>query len=77
MTKVKKLTNKEFKQILTDCGLDFSIWGYDGVLNMVVICLYHDAREERKNGYDLAADVDIERANKLYDELHKRGYYNF
>ena len=75
MTKVKKLTNKEFKTFLTESGIDFDIWGYEGILNYVIRCLYHDYREETEKGFTVSAELDRERANKLFDILEKRGYY--
>lgn len=75
MTKLKKMSNKEFKQILNDSGLDTKIWGYDSILNMVVRCLYNDAKNSEERGFKLSAEHDRERANKIFDELEKRGYY--
>ena len=74
MAKVKKLTNKEFKSILTECGIDFDIWGYEGILNYVIRCLYNDAKQEIEKGFIASAELDRERANKLYDILEQRGY---
>ena len=75
MSKVKKLTNKEFKAILNDCGINFEIWGYEGILNYVIRCLYNDAKQDIEKGFTTLAESDRERANKLYDILEKRGYY--
>ena len=75
MAKIKKLTNKEFKAILNECDIDFEIWCYEGILNYVIRCLYQDSKQEIEKGFTSSAELDRERANKLYDILEKRGYY--
>lgn len=43
----KKMTFKEFKQIFNDAGMDFDIWGYEGILNEISIAQNAMAEENR------------------------------
>lgn len=75
--KTKKMTNKEFKEALTTCGFDFDIWGYDGILNLVIMSQRLQADKDQKNGYPTLAKCEYERADALQDLLRARGFYNF
>lgn len=50
-----KMTAKEFKRICTECGYDFEVWGFDGILNELALLNYkqmHEHKDESlKNHY--------------------------
>ena len=70
------MNSKEFEETLTNAGIDFNCFGYEGILNL--ISLYCDKEYERykENGLIKAAEFEKERSHKIYEELKKRGYYN-
>ena len=79
----KTMTAKEFKEIMTDAGMDFSIWGYEGVLNTLSLFYRHEAdkwwkefQQTGENGARVCSQMDEERANGLYDALEERGYFD-
>lgn len=69
------LTAKEFKQILTDAGIDFDIFGYEGILNLVSMCYDFKAEAHEKEGCTVLQQMEEERAHKIYNALYKIGYY--
>lgn len=71
----KTMTAKEFKAVLDNAGLDFGIYGYEGILNLVSIALDAQAEDMKANGRDAGAKGFKDSADKIYDELFKRGYY--
>ena len=71
---MKKMTLKEFKQILADSGTDLEFWGYEGILNMISICYDKFARDMKESGLD--GKNYKHRANVIYDALHDRGFYD-
>lgn len=82
-----KMTAKEFVNVLTESGLDFEVYGYEGVLNMLSIYLSHEADEyenramiARQKGDDNVGLLSLKKtcqaeSDFLYDTLSKRGYY--
>lgn len=73
---MKKMTQKEFKQILADSGMPFESYGWEGILNAL-------SGWTRKLAYDLEANNLFAGASKLHDEsdaiykaLEARGYYD-
>lgn len=70
------MTTKEFKQAFNECGYDFEIWGWDGILNM--IACYASLEEERqlKRGCDSLAKHEGKRREKIHAYLESRGFYD-
>lgn len=75
--KAKRVTNKEFKEILTACGMDFDVWGYDGVINLLVVAQRSMGDKDEAGGYNTLAKREHEVADKLQDALRERGFYDF
>lgn len=71
----KKMTATEFKRILDNAGIDFKLWGYEGVLNMLSIKEDYDADDFERRGVKILADISRNRANAIYQDLKARGYY--
>ncbi len=72
---MRKMSNKEFKEILTASGDDFEVYGYEGIINLLV--LYHRWESDRmKDISPILSDYDNQIANKLHETLEERGYYN-
>lgn len=72
MAKKKKMTLKEFKQIFNDAGMDFDIWGYEGILNLLMIAEQHLEQETES---DLLKKMHKDRGMYIYNSLKERGYY--
>lgn len=68
----KKMTLKEFKQIFNDAGMDFDIWGYEGILNLLMIAELHLEQETES---DLLKKMHEDRGRYIYNSLKERGYY--
>lgn len=73
---MKSISNAEFKSILTAAGLDFSIWGYGGILNELLA--YADAYGDKMQdkGREAMARRAHEISDVIYNELSRRGYYD-
>ena len=70
---MRKMTAKEFKEILTESGVDFEIFGFDGILNELSI--YNEMMAKKYAGTCVEmAYKNI--SNKIFKELEKRGYYS-
>ena len=74
--KVKKMTCKEFKQAFNECGYDFEIWGWDGILNMLACYATREEEYQLSIGNDVLAGVETERRHKIHDYLDARGYFD-
>ena len=70
----KKMTCKEFKQAFTDCGYDFNIWGWDGILNMIACYAIREEEYQTKRGCETLAKVERNRAHKIHEYLVENGY---
>ena len=70
---MKKMTAKEFKEILTESGTDFDLYGFEGILNELSIYNEMMAKEYEGEAPEL---VYKKISNKIYKALEKRGYYN-
>ena len=68
----KKMTLKEFKQIFNNAGMDFDIWGYEGILNLLIIAEGHLEQETES---DLLKKVYEDRRMNIYNSLKERGHY--
>ena len=80
---MKKMTAKEFKEILTDAGMDFSIWGYEGIINVLSLYYRHESQrymdeylETHDRGAKACMTIEYEKADRMYKALEERGYYN-
>ena len=70
---MRKITAKEFKEILTDSGVNFEIFGFEGILNELTI--YNEMMAKKYEGRTPEkAYKNI--SNKIYEALEKRGYYD-
>ena len=70
------MKGKEFKKIMTDAGMDFTLYGYDGILNAII--LMSSAAEEK---YRIMGLTGIARYYKkisetIFTALNERGYYD-
>lgn len=73
---MKKITANEFKKILTDSGMDFDCFGYEGILNIISMFQDYKAKEANEKGCNRIAVLEYKIGSKIYDELYKRGFYN-
>lgn len=75
---MKKMTAKEFKAALDKAGFEINIFGYETILNVLIMKLYDDARdlEADNKSTKLTADHLRKQADVLYNILEARGYYN-
>ena len=72
----RKMTQKEFKQAFNECGYNFDIWGWDGILNMIACYATREEEYQIARGCETLAQVEADRRKKIHDYLDKRGYYN-
>lgn len=72
---MKKMTNKEFKEVLKKADVDFETFGYEGILNMLSIFFDRESAYAMKQGCELVARHERERADIIFDELNNRNYY--
>ena len=68
----KKMTFKEFKQIFNDAGMDFDIWGYEGILNEISIAQNAMAEETE---HDVLKEMYYNRSRFIHTKLKERGHY--
>ena len=71
----KKMTLKEFKEIFNECGHNFEVWGYEGILNLIAIADYQDAKDMEKEGLMAGAKALRSKANYITNVLEERGYF--
>ena len=70
------MTNKEFKKILKDAGIDFNVYGYEGILNKLSILSDYKRREYKEKGNEVLAKFEYDSGNVIYEALANRGYYD-
>ena len=73
---MKKMTNKEFKQILENAGVSFEVLGYEGVLNEMSGRYRQLANDLESIGCASAALEFRKTADSIYDALDARGVYD-
>lgn len=73
---MKAMTAKEFWEVLEGAGYNKSVWGYEGILNIISIHESNAEKEDRQRGLNSIADASRERADYIYNYLTDRGYYN-
>ena len=71
----KKMTLKEFKEALLEGGMDLDIWGYEGILNELVIAQRHIADASEELGCKNIAECRRRNAAKMVAILDSRNYY--
>ena len=71
----KKMTLKEFKEIFNESGHDFELWGWEGILNLVAIADYQDAKDMAKEGLMAGANGLRTKANYITNVLEERGWF--
>lgn len=70
---MRKMTAKEFKEILTESGVDFDLYGFEGILNELSI--YNEMMSKKYEGK--APEIVYKKiSNKIFKALEKRGYYS-
>lgn len=73
---MKKMTNKEFKQILEDAGMSFEVLGYEGVLNEMSGRYRELANDLESRGCTSVALRFRATADGIYNALDARGFYD-
>lgn len=68
----KKMTSKEFKKVFNDAGFDFDIWGYEGILNLLILA---ENYLEDETDSDVLKKMHERRRMHIYNSLRERGYY--
>lgn len=68
----KKMTSKEFKKVFNDAGFNFDIWGYEGILNLLVMA---EGYLENETDSDVLKEMHKSRRMHIYNSLNERGYY--
>ena len=72
---MKRMTNKEFKEIFNKYYGSFDIWGYEGVLTILALNCYREAKEYKAEGLENLYKASTESADNISDELRKRGFF--
>ena len=72
----KKITAREFKQILTGVGLDFEIYGYEGILNELSLACRAYSFEQLASGHKNTAERLMDITDGIYRALDNHGYYD-
>lgn len=73
---MEKMKAKEFKESLNKACFNMDVYGYEGILNLLINKLYADARELELHNNNRAANYARKRGDILYNILEARGYYN-
>ena len=71
-----KMTQKEFKDVLSAAGMDFSTWGYEGILNLMCIAFDSQGKDCITRGSLRCAEMQKARSDAIFKALNARGYYN-
>lgn len=74
---MKKMTVKEFNEALEKADFNMNIYGYEGILNIIICKLYAEVCELEANNDDAEyTEYKRTQANVLHGILEARGYYN-
>lgn len=76
MAKCEKMNCREFKDILNNAGIDFGIFGYDGIINIIISYYDGQAEKEKEAGLVRCASVSERRRDTLFDQMMERGFYD-
>ncbi len=78
-----KMYVKDFVEALDKVGFDFDVWGFEGILNVLGIYSRYQVERYRKDAkskndldYEILANWENARAEKIHTLLEERGYYN-
>ena len=69
-------TAKDFQQILTDAGLVFGVYGYDGILNTIALYAKYYSEHMADEGYPSIAKGANDVYAGIFAALEERGYYD-
>ena len=69
---MKKMTAKEFKEILDRCGVDNS---YESCLTRMSNYFHDESKKAKQKGYVHSADWYQEISDIINDELEERGWF--
>lgn len=72
----KKMTCKEFKQILAEAGTDFESMGWEGILNSISGWYAKCGEDMEKVHLDAGAKRFHDQSRSIYKALESRGYYD-
>ena len=72
----KRMTAGQFKKVITEAGLDFNVYGYEGILNELSLYARSYSAEQKASGFDHYAGYLDNLAQTIYKALDKRGYYD-
>lgn len=75
MANKKCMTNKEFKEIFNKYYGNFDNWGYEGVLTILALNSYREAKEYKAKGLDNSYKASMESADGIADVLRERKYF--
>ena len=74
--KHKKMTQKQFKEVLKKANIDIDIWGWDGILNLIAIAYRAMSKNDEEIDFPTIAQMDLETADTITRELDKTGFYD-
>lgn len=69
----KKMTSKEFEDIIARCSINNS---YENCLCMIANHFYDESTKMKRDGYVYAANWYKELSNFITNELQDRGYFD-
>ena len=69
----KKMTAKEFKKVLADAEIDFEVYGYEGVLNLIALANIY---LEDETNYENLKQMYARRRNAINNVLEEKGFFN-
>lgn len=71
----KKMTTKEFKEVLKAAHIDFDFIGWEGILVMISNHYFTTAKEFDKKNLKSGAEAYRKNASKIHEILEERGYF--
>ncbi len=71
----KKMTTKEFKEVLKAAHIDFDFIGWEGILVIISNHYYNTAKEFEEKNLKYGADDYKKNASKIHEILEERGYF--
>jgi len=70
------MKKNEFKKIMTDAGMDFSVYGYEGILNTIILMSSAAEEKYRIMGFTGIARYYKKISETIFTALNERGYYD-
>ena len=71
----KKMTQKEFKEILASANIDFDVFGWEGILNIIAGNEIRNAKEMENLNLMAGAEARRKSFRTIYNALEERGYF--